>query len=328
MRARASGSADASSRSTPARTAARTSRTWAGPWASARMSSASEIVTPSKPRSRRSRSVMTARDSVPGRSSRPVTAGSAMCPDIASRAPAANAARNGTNSRASSTSRAASTTASPWCVSLEMCPIPGACLTVAATPAACSPRTIAAPCRPTAAGESPNDRIPSAGLAGFVARSRTGRVDDVHAHRPRLGADRATRPARSSPTSSTAPRAMLPAKAVEPSPRARNCPPSWSAATSIGEEPTAPDPRDRSRRARRGGSPRPLAGRRRSAPGPGPETERCETGTAIIPAAGAAASRSAMRAGSTSPSNASMTRPRIAASPAQPFTAPASPRTK
>jgi hypothetical protein len=56
---------------------------------------------------------MTARDSVAGRSSRPVTAGRAMCPDIASLAPAANAARNGANSRPSSTSRAASVTASP-----------------------------------------------------------------------------------------------------------------------------------------------------------------------------------------------------------------------
>jgi hypothetical protein len=117
---------------------------------------------------------MTARERVAGRSSRPLTAGTAPCPDIASRAPAAKALRNGTNSRASSTSRAASTTASPWWVSVETCPFPGTCLTVAATPAACSPRTIAAPCRPTAAGESPNDRTPSAGLAGFVARSRTG----------------------------------------------------------------------------------------------------------------------------------------------------------
>ena len=48
---------------------------------------------------------MTARDSVDGRSSRPLTAGSAMCADIATRAPAATAARNGTNSRASRLAR-------------------------------------------------------------------------------------------------------------------------------------------------------------------------------------------------------------------------------
>ena len=56
---------------------------------------------------------MTARDSVDGRSSRPVTAGNATCADIAKRAPAANAARNGTNSRVSRIAREAPTVASP-----------------------------------------------------------------------------------------------------------------------------------------------------------------------------------------------------------------------
>ena len=44
----------------------------------------------------------------------------------------------------------------------------------AATPADWRPRIIAAPCRATAAGSSPNERIPIAELPGSDARSRTG----------------------------------------------------------------------------------------------------------------------------------------------------------
>ena len=44
----------------------------------------------------------------------------------------------------------------------------------AATPADWRPRTVAATSSPTATGSSPNERIPIAGLRGFVARSQTG----------------------------------------------------------------------------------------------------------------------------------------------------------
>ncbi len=161
------------------------------------MSSASEIVTPSKPRSRRSRSVITARDSVPGRSSRPVTAGSAMCPDIASRAPAA---KRGTERHELAVvqhgTRAAETTARPWCVSLEMCPIPGACLTVAATPAAWRPRTIAAPCAPDCLRRVAERPDPERRVGGVRGEIQDRRVDHVDAHRSGLGTDRVPDPLR------------------------------------------------------------------------------------------------------------------------------------
>ena len=59
-------------------------------------------------------SLITARDSVAGSVGSPVSAGTATWADIASLAPAAIAARNGTNSLASSVSRSPRTTASPW----------------------------------------------------------------------------------------------------------------------------------------------------------------------------------------------------------------------
>ena len=71
------------------------------------MSSASLIDTPAKPRSSRSVSVITVRDRVAGRVGSPVSAGTATWADIASLAPAAIAARNGTSSFASSVSTVA-----------------------------------------------------------------------------------------------------------------------------------------------------------------------------------------------------------------------------
>ena len=133
---------------------------------------------------------MTARDSVDGRSSRPLTAGSAMCADIATRAPAATAARNGTSSRASRLAREEPTVAMPWCGSSAASPAPGKCLIAAATPADWRPRTIARPVprdqrRIVAERADPERRIGR--VRGDVEHRR---VDHVDTHRPRLGADR------------------------------------------------------------------------------------------------------------------------------------------
>ena len=150
------------------------STAWAAPWASACMSSASLIVIPSKPSSPRSVPSNTARDRVAGRVGSPVSPGTAMCEDMTVRAPAAIAARNGTSSCVSMSWRLPWTTPRPWWVSSAAAPSPGKCLIDAATPADWSPRTIAAPCRATAAGSLPNERIPRAAFVGSVARSSAG----------------------------------------------------------------------------------------------------------------------------------------------------------
>ena len=65
---------------------------------------------------------------------------------------------------------------------------------MAATPADCRPRTIAAPSRPTAAGSSPNERIPSAALPGSTGEVEDRGVHHVDAHRPGLAPDRRADP--------------------------------------------------------------------------------------------------------------------------------------
>lgn len=112
MFARAARSAVPRSRYWPARTALITSTIWPAPWASARMSTASLIARPVKPRSSRRTSVMRVRDSVAGSAGSPVNSGSAKWPDITRRAPAAIAARNGTSSRSAMADRERATTAS------------------------------------------------------------------------------------------------------------------------------------------------------------------------------------------------------------------------
>ncbi len=162
------------STSTPARIAAMTSIACAAPWAIACMSSASLMLTPSNPRSRRNRPFITAGERVAGNPSLPEIAGTATWVDIINLAPAAIAARNGRNDPASSSSREARTTPRPMWLSVTTSPSPGKCFIVAATPADWSPRTIAAPSRATSSGRSPNARMPRLTLSGSVARSRTG----------------------------------------------------------------------------------------------------------------------------------------------------------
>ena len=136
------------------------------------MSSASEITTPSKPSSSRSRVVSVARLSVAGRS--PVSSGIATCAVMIDFAPASMAARNGTSSRSQSSSREARTTGISRWESWEVAPWPGKCFTQAATPSDCRPRTAATVCRATRSADEPNDRVPMTGLSSAVLMSATG----------------------------------------------------------------------------------------------------------------------------------------------------------
>ena len=211
--------------------------TWAGPWASARMSSASLIVTPSKPRSRRSRSVITARDRVAGQV---VAAGQGRQRHVArhrepgpgrerrterhelARRPARNALPRRPPARDGCRSRCAPSPGSAW-------PWPPL-----RPPGGRGPSRRRATRRPRASPRTTGSRAP--GWPGpwrgrGRARRRRSRPSPVPRSRSRA------RPAPSSPRSSTAPRAMFPANGVEPSPRPMSWPPSWSAATSSGEEP-------------------------------------------------------------------------------------------
>ena len=193
--ARASpGRAPHRNRSMPATAAAASCARCASSWASAPMSSASLMVTPAKPSSARNRSDITARREgrrlprVPGEGRhRDMTRHHEVEPRRRSRpgtgrAPVARGARGRRyDGRAVVRVAAAS-------------PRPGKCLTAAATPADRRPRINAAPRTPTAAGSSPNERIPSAALSRVGRQVHDRRVDDVDAHRPGLGADRAPDP--------------------------------------------------------------------------------------------------------------------------------------
>ena len=176
-----------------------TSTAWAAPWASARMSSASLIVSPPKPSSSRSVPPITVRDSVAGRSGRRSVPAPRRGPTSRAgrrpRSPPGTGRARAPRGRRRSRARHRARGACPG----PAAPSPGKCLTVAATPADWRPRTIAAPCRPTAAGSSPNERMPERRVARFGREVEDRGVDDVDAHRPRLAPDRRARPARSAP---------------------------------------------------------------------------------------------------------------------------------
>ena len=97
------------------------------------ISSASEITTPPKPSSRRSRPVTAAEENVAGRS--PVSSGTRRCPGMMAKDPAAMAATNGGRSRVRSSASVPATVASVRCESPAVLPCPGKCLAHAATPA-------------------------------------------------------------------------------------------------------------------------------------------------------------------------------------------------
>ena len=298
MRRCATRSAVARSRSTPASSEASTSTAWEAPWASACMSSASVIETPSKPSSSRSKSLMTRRDRVDGNARLPVSPGLAKCPDITIRTPASMAWRNGSSSVASSSARARSATASSWCVSEPVEPAPGKCLAVAATPADCSP---AQPRRPEPADlrrivaerADAHDRV-----LGPERDVEHRRVVDVHAGRPQLAPDRPPDP--------------LGQVRVTRRPD-RHRPGERRPAIAEGEELAALlVRRDEQRQPiRPGPAPRRPPGApvvsRRSCAGERTLLPR----NSVIPAAGVLASRSRSHSGTVLPRNASMSRPRI-----------------
>ena len=176
---------------------------------------------------------------------------------------------------------------SPWCVSASVSPRPGKCLTAAATPARLQPVEERDPERRDAGRVVAERADPDARRSPGRSRRRGP------GHRPRSRpwpAPRGRSPRRRVPRgpgrrSRRWP--CCPANWVGPSPRAWSWPPSWSAATSRG--------RRRVRRGRPPGTPRRARG-----PAPGERTFRCRN--TVIPAAGAAASRSATQPGRRSPS--------------------------
>ncbi len=89
-------------------------------------------------------------------------------------APAANAARNGTRSRARIVARSSFTSTVVTCVSYAVAPCPGKCFAVDATPAPSDPRTQAAANAATRSGSSPNERVPMTRFRGSTLTSHTG----------------------------------------------------------------------------------------------------------------------------------------------------------
>jgi hypothetical protein len=173
---------------------------------------------------------MAAADSEAGSS--PVSPATRRWPGMTASTPAATAARNGGRSRVSTAARPSGTTANSACESSSVAPCPGKCLAHAATPAAWSPRTAAAPCLATSAGSAPNDRVPTTGLSGAASTSRQGARSRLMPSAARSAPIAAcTRSV--SVTSSTAPSAALPGYGLPVPYQTRvTSPPSSSVATS------------------------------------------------------------------------------------------------
>jgi hypothetical protein len=195
------------------------------------MSSASVTTTPVNPIRPRSRSRRIAGERSAGRTSPSgSSAGYALWDTMTSLAPALTAFRNGASSRDSRVAASAVTIGRPWCGSASVSPLPGKCLTTPATPLDWSPSTKAAPSTPAMSGSSPNARVPTAGLAGVVARSRSGAQSTLTPMAPSSRPIAApTRRARSG--SPAAPMARGPGNCVAGAPMPMSWPPSWSMAT-------------------------------------------------------------------------------------------------
>ena len=138
----------------------------------ARISSASETITPVKPSSPRSSPVIAAADTVAGRS--PVSSGTRRWLGMMPMLPALIAASNGGRSTSRSSARPPSMVAMASWLSVPVRPWPGKCLVHAATPALCSPVTAAPVCRATRAVSAPKERVPTAGLSAAPSTSAHG----------------------------------------------------------------------------------------------------------------------------------------------------------
>ena len=138
----------------------------------ARISSASETITPVNPSSPRSSPVIAAADTVAGRS--PVSSGTRRWLGMMARVPALIAASNGGRSTSRSSARLPSMVAMASWVSVPVRPCPGKCLVHAATQAPCRPATAAAVCRDTRLVSAPKDRVPTAGLSAVPNTSAHG----------------------------------------------------------------------------------------------------------------------------------------------------------
>ena len=102
------------------------------------------------------------------------SAGIATWATMTDSAPALMPARNGTSSTDSRRGRSAPTIGSERCESIAVSPCPGKCLSVARTPPAFRPFTVASTYRETSAGSSPKLLTLMTGLSGFTLTSATG----------------------------------------------------------------------------------------------------------------------------------------------------------
>ena len=184
---------------------------------------------------------MTAGDSVAGRSASPRSARARPRGRTSPAGRPASIAAGTARARAprAPLARRRGRSPSPWCVSRPVSPSPGKCLTAAATPAACSPRTNADPGAATARRVVAERPDPDAGFAGFV-----GEVAGP-------GRRRRSRP-------SPAARSRSPRRRARRGPRRRP-----------RRGPCCP--RTRSRRRRAPGAGRPPGRRRPAAAGAGPD---------------------------------------------------------
>jgi len=115
-------------------------------------------------------------------------------------------------------------------------PWPGKCFSTAATPAAWSPRVIAAARPATRAGSDPKGRVPSGVAELGVSTSQTG-AKTIVAPMAAASAPIAAPAACASRWLAVAPSARFPGQAVAPWPTACSWPPSWSMPMTSGGSP-------------------------------------------------------------------------------------------
>ncbi len=220
-----------SSTSEPARSAWTAVRPASRPRVTAAIASESVTTSPAKPRSSRSRSVTTLRESEDG--TRGSTARTSRCPTITAGSPASTAPRKGTRSDSSSPARVFVCTGSVRWLSAGTDPWPGKCLITGSTPDDEKPSAAATTCSDTARGRDDGEREPIVGSPGPDVTSASGAKSTVNP-RPRSSAPLAAYALRVSAVSSAAPALMKVGNRVA-APRNRSTtPPSWSTPRKSG----------------------------------------------------------------------------------------------